>query len=232
MTVQKNNPVQIVIVSLFPEIFTPIFNSSIIGRAQKKGLVTFSYINIREFGLGPHQVVDDKPYGGGVGMVFRADVLAKALDSVQKVDNSKTILMSASGRSYLQKKAQDFSRLDQLIIVCGHYEGVDQRFIDHYIDEEITIGDYVLTGGEIPAMVVADSIIRLIPGVLEKPEATVDESFTDESLLEYPHYTRPEEFNGQKVPDVLLSGNHQKIKDWRTKKAHEKTRTVRPDLKK
>ncbi len=222
------------IITLFPEVFEPIFNSSILKRAQKKGLVEFELINLRDFGKGKHKIVDDRPYGGGAGMVLKADILTKALKSIApKLPTTSyqllTILMSASGQPYKQTKTKEFSKLDHLIIVCGHYEGVDQRFIDKYIDGEISIGDYVLTGGEIPAMVIVDSITRLIPGVLEKPEATVNESFS-EGLLEYPQYTRPEEFEGKKVPEVLLSGNHAEINKWRLEKSLGKTKKVRPDL--
>lgn len=225
---------KISIITLFPEIFDPILNSSILKRAQQKGKVTFELINLREFGEGKHKVVDDRPYGGGAGMILRADILAKTVKTVltksaDRQNLSKIILTSASGIPYKQAKARKFSKLDHIIIVCGHYEGVDQRFIDKYVDEEIAIGDYVLTGGEIPAMVIIDSIVRLIPRVLEKPEATQDESFTNE-LLEYPQYTRPEELEGQKVPKVLLSGNHAEIKKWKKQKSLEKTKKVRPDL--
>lgn len=235
---------KISIITLFPEVFEPILNSSILKRAQKKGLVEFELINLRDFGEGRHQVVDDRPYGGGAGMVLKADVLAKALQKAtgdrqqgtvktKKLSpvtcNLKTILMSASGTPYKQKASNELSKLDHLVIVCGHYEGVDQRFIDKYVNEEISIGDYILTGGEIPAMVIVDSVTRLIPGVLEKPEAIIDESFS-ENLLEYPHYTRPEEFEGEKVPETLLSGNHAEIKKWRAQKSLEKTKKIRPDL--
>lgn len=223
---------KISIITLFPETLTPILNSSILGRAQKKGLVSFEFINLREFGEGRHRVVDGRPYGGGAGMVFRADILAKALNSVKSLESrvkGKIVLTSASGKPYKQAKAREFSKLDHLIIICGHYEGVDQRFIDKYIDEEISIGDYVLTGGEIPAMVIADSVVRLIPGVLAKEEAITNESFT-ENLLEGPQYTRPEEFEGKKVPNVLLSGNHSEITRWRAEKSLQKTKKIRPDL--
>lgn len=224
------------IITLFPEVFEPILNSSILKRAQKKGLVEFELINLRDFGEGRHKVVDDRPYGGGAGMVLKPDILTRALKSiispnhVSRTKKIQIILMSASGTQYKQSKARELSKLDHLIIVCGHYEGVDQRFIDKYIDEEISIGDYVLTGGEIPAMVIVDSITRLIPGVLEKPEATKDESFSNYTLLEYPQYTRPEEFEGKGVPKVLLSGNHSEIKKWRIQKSLAKTKKIRPDL--
>jgi len=241
---------QISIITLFPEVFDPILNTSILKRAQQKGQVSFELINLRDFGQGKHKVVDDRPYGGGAGMILRADILAKALKSLNahtRSGSSKIILTSASGKPYKQKKAQQLSKLDQLILVCGHYEGVDQRFIEKFVSEEISIGDYVLTGGEIPAMVIVDSVVRLLPGVLEKPEAIDNESFSifhlpafgearlwrpssTFQLLEHPQYTRPENFEGLKVPEVLLSGNHAEIAKWRHNKAIEKTKKVRPDL--
>lgn len=231
---------KISIITLFPAVFDPILSTSILKRAQKKGSVEFELINLRNFGEGQHKVVDDRPYGGGTGMILRPDILAKAIQKLRShigSGNTDIVLTSASGKPFIQKTAQRFSKLDHLVIVCGHYEGVDQRFIDKFVDEEISIGDYVLTGGEIPAMVIVDSIIRLIPGVLEKPAAIQNESFTSFQspassfqLLEHPHYTRPEEFKGEKVPGVLLSGNHAEIKKWRTQKSLEKTKKLRPDL--
>lgn len=223
---------KISIITLFPEVFKPILNTSILLRAQKKGLIEFELINLRDFGTGKHKIVDDRPYGGGVGMLLRADILTKTVNSITKHDAAvqrNVILTSASGNPYKQAKAQELSKLQHLIIICGHYEGVDQRFIENHVDEEISIGDYVLTGGEIPAMVIVDSITRLIPGVLNKPEATVNESFTGD-LLEHPQYTRPDVFEGEKVPEVLLSGNHAEIAKWKSKKSLEKTKEVRPDL--
>lgn len=221
------------IITLFPESLEPILNSSILKRAQKKGLVEFEFINLRDFGEGVHQVVDDKPYGGGVGLVLKADILGKAWGAISRqssvVSKPYTILTSASGNTYTQKKARDFSKLDHIIIVCGHYEGVDQRFIDKYVDEEISVGDYVLTGGEIPALTIIDSITRLIPVVLEKEEATLLESYED-GLLEHPQYTRPETVEGLSVPEVLTSGDHQKVAEWRKQQSIEKTKKVRPDL--
>ncbi len=219
---------KITFLTLFPEIFNPVLSSSILGRAQNKGLVEYEVINIRDFGIGNHQVVDDTPYGGGVGMVLKPDVLAAAVKSV-KTDSSLVILTSASGTPYTQKRAREYSQIKHLIIVCGHYEGVDQRFIDNYVDEEISIGDYVLTGGELPAMVIADSITRLIKGVLEKEEATQQESY-ENGLLEHPHYTRPAEFEGQTVPAVLISGDHKKIAEWKKQESIQKTQKKRPDL--
>lgn len=221
---------KISIITLFPQTFEPILNSSILKRAQLKGKVSFELVNLRDFGEGKHKIVDGRPYGGGAGMLFRADILAKAVTKCRLSGKlSKIILTSASGKPYKQADAQRLSKLDHLVIICGHYEGVDQRFIDKYVSEEISIGDYVLTGGEIPAMVIADSIVRLLPGVLKKAEATINESFS-ERLLEYPQYTRPEKFGDKLVPKVLLSGNHQKIAKWRQKKSIEKTKKIRPDL--
>lgn len=231
---------KISIITLFPEVFKPFLDTSILGRAQKKGLVEFELINLRDFGEGKHKVVDDRPYGGGVGMILKADILVRAVKSVTKHGAAVqhfVILTSASGIPYKQKRAKELSKLDHLIIVCGHYEGVDQRFIDKYVSEEISVGDYILTGGEIPTMVIIDSVVRLIPQVLEKPEAVSDESFSifqlpssNFQLLEYPHYTRPEIFEGEKVPDVLLSGHHKEIAKWQKEKSLEKTKKVRPDL--
>lgn len=226
---------KITFITLFPEIFQPILNASILKRAQKKGLLEFELINLRDFGIGAHKSVDDKSYGGGVGMVLKPDVLANTLRSAldinkkQPLGKFKIVLTSASGHTFNQQKAKQLSKLKHLVLICGHYEGIDQRFIDKYVDEEISIGDYVLTGGELPAMVIADSITRLIKGVLEKEEAIKNESF-ENNLLEYPHYTRPENFEGLNVPKVLLSGNHAQIETWRHEKAVEKTKKVRPDL--
>lgn len=226
---------KISIVTLFPEVFDPILTTSILKRAQQKNLIEFELINLRDFGQGLQKKVDDRPFGGGAGMVLKADVLTESIKKIKTTHpsfggkDSRVILTSASGKTFNQKKAEDFSKLNHLIIVCGHYEGVDQRFIETQVDEEISIGDYVLTGGEVPAMVIVDSVTRLIPGVLEKEGATTDESFSS-GLLEYPHFTRPEDFEGKKVPSVLLSGNHAEIKKWRQKQALEKTKKLRPDL--
>lgn len=228
---------KISILTLFPEMFTGPFDVSIIKRAQEKKLVEIELINIRDFGIGSHQMVDDTPYGGGIGMVLRVDVLREAIESTKinfskQTDTEKlqqkVILMSASGKPYKQATAKHFSQLDHLIIICGHYEGVDERIM-HYIDEEISIGDFVLTGGELPAMVIADSVTRLLEGAITKG-AVEDESFSQPERLEYPHYTKPSSYDGQDVPEVLLSGNHKKIADWRNERSLEKTNRVRPDL--
>lgn len=216
------------ILTLFPKMFKGPFNESIVKRAQEKGLVEIHIHDLRRWAKGKHKQVDDRPYGGGVGMVLMLEPVYRALQEL-KAQNSKVILLDAGGVPFKQKKAQELSKLDHLILIAGHYEGVDERVREHLVDEELSIGDYVLTGGELPAMVVVDAVVRLIPGVLEKPEATKFESFSDD-LLEYPQYTRPESFKGWKVPRVLLSGNHKEIERWRREKALKRTRKRRPDL--
>jgi tRNA (guanine37-N1)-methyltransferase len=228
---------KISILTLFPEMFAGPFDHSIIKRAKEKDLVEIEYINIRDFGIGNHKMVDDTPYGGGIGMVMRVDVVHAAIEHAKKQFQprntpdtlQKTVLLTASGKTFNQTKAKEFSHLDHLILICGHYEGIDDR-IKHFIDEEISIGDFVLTGGEIPSMLITDAVTRLIPGVL--PEgATDDESFSlEEGLLEYPHYTKPQTYKNLEVPEVLLSGNHRTIGEWRRKKSEEKTAIIRPDL--
>ncbi len=222
---------KISIITLFPQVFDPILQSSILKRAQDKGLVEFELINLRDFGQGRHQIVDGRPYGGGAGMVLRADILAKATKKALKSNKSaRIILTSASGERFDQAGARRLSKLKNIIVLCGHYEGVDQRFIEKYVDEEICIGDFVLTGGEIPAMAIVDSITRLIPGVLKKEEATINESF-EQGLLEHPQYTRPDTFERLRVPEVLKSGNHQEVERWRRAESEKLTQKRRPDLK-
>lgn len=218
------------ILTLFPQMFSGPFDSSIIQRAKEKKLIEINFIDIRNFGIGKHRTVDDKPYGGGVGMILKVDVLKKALDETidekLKKTEQKIILLSASGNQYKQKTAREFSKLKHLIIICGHYEGVDER-IKEFIDYEISIGKFVVTGGEIPAMLIIDSIGRLIPGVL-KQDATSNESFSDENqYLEYGQYTRPEKFDDLEVPKILLSGNHEKINEWKKNQSVEKTKKAR-----
>ncbi len=222
------------ILTLFPEMFKGPFEESIIKRAQGKGLVEIKIHNLRDWAKDRRGTVDDKPYGGGVGMVLRVDVIDRAIEEIKKLRNKeikgrKIVLLDPAGKPFNQTKALELSKLDHLILICGHYEGVDERVRKHLVDEEISIGDYVLTGGELPTMVLVDSVARLVPGVLEKPEAVKSESFS-QGLLEYPQYTRPENFKGWKVPEVLLSGDHKKICDWRKEKALEKTKKLRPDL--
>ncbi len=260
---------KVTILTLFPEMFDGPFRESILKHAQQKGLLEITLVNIRDFGEGRHKIVDDKPYGGGVGMVMKVDILDKAIQAVK--DNSldttqqKVILLDARGKTFVQEKAKEFSGLKHLIILCGHYEGVDERIRD-LVDETISLGDFILTGGEIPAMIIVDSVTRLIPSVL-KDDATLKESFSiihstasqphpdparlvkqaasltsfspalkgegnqgDVSLLEFPQYTTPREYNGKEVPNVLLSGNHKEIEKWRKEKSLEITQQHRPDL--
>lgn len=214
------------VLTLFPEMFEPL-NSSIIGRAKEKNLIEINLINIRDFSKDKHKKVDDTPYGGGAGMVMMPDVVYDAYKSI-KDESAKVIYMSPQGKKLTQKKVEELAKNKHLIILCGHYEGIDQRVIDKIVDEEISIGDYVLTGGEIPAMVLIDSVSRYSEGVITK-ESTNEESFTN-GLLEYPQYTRPEVFEGEKVPEVLLSGHHANIEKWRKEKSLEITAKKRPDL--
>ena len=214
------------VLTLFPEMFEPL-NSSIIGRAKEKNLIDINLINIRDFSKDKHKKVDDTPYGGGAGMVMMPDVVYDAYKSI-KDKNAKVIYMSPQGKKLTQKKVEELAKNKHLIILCGHYEGIDQRVIDKIVDEEISIGDYVLTGGELPAMVLIDSVSRYAEGVITK-ESTNEESFTN-GLLEYPQYTRPEVFEGEKVPEVLLSGHHANIEKWRKEKSLEITAKKRPDL--
>lgn len=211
------------ILTLFPNMFEGPFNESILKRAQNRNLVEIKIHYLRNWAEGRHQIVDDRPYGGGVGMVFMVEPIFKALQDL-KHKNSHVVLLDAGGQKFTQAKAKDLSKLEHLIFISGRYEGVDHRIREHLIDEEISIGDYVLTGGEIPALVVIDSVIRLIPGVLEKEEATLLESFSDPNLVEYPQYTRPENFNNWKVPEVLLSGNHKKIEGWKKEQAEQRSK--------
>lgn len=202
------------ILTLFPKMFEGPFAESIVKRAQDKNLVQVKVHDLRQWGLTDRRTVDDRPYGGGVGMILRVDVIDAALKDL-KTKNSKVVLLDATGEKYTQAKAKEFSKLDHLILIAGHYEGVDHRVHEHLADEIISIGDYVLTGGEIPAMVLTDSIVRLIPSVLSKEEATQIESFAKPGKVEFPQYTRPEKYRGWKVPQVLLSGNHKEITTWR-----------------
>lgn len=214
------------VLTLFPEMFKCL-NQSIIGRGQEKGLIDINTIDIRNFSKDKHKKVDDTPYGGGAGMVINPTVVYDAYNSI-KNENAKVIYMSPQGKVLNQEKVKQLSKEENLIILCGHYEGIDQRVLDEIVDEEISIGDYVLTGGEIPAMVLIDSVSRYIEGVI-KEDSTNEESFS-EGLLEYPQYTRPEIFNEKKVPEVLLSGNHQNIHKWRKEQSLKNTYLKRPDL--
>lgn len=220
------------ILTLFPEMFETITASSILKRAREKKIIKIKLVNIRDFTKDKHKIVDDKPYGGGKGMILKVDVLVNALETIKP--KPYTVLLSPSGKKYDQQKAVFFSRKKRLLIICGHYEGTDAR-IEKYVDEVISIGDFILTGGEIAAMAVVDSVARLIPDVIH-PESLKSESFSLGSPreawgnLEYPQYTRPANFRGLKIPKILLSGNHQQISDWRRKQAAKRTRKYRPDL--
>jgi len=224
---------KISVVTLFSEVFTDILSHSIIKRAQEKGLVEFNLVDHRQFGIGPHKIVDDKPYGGGAGMVFRPDVLEEAISSARiGIPGEKVILLCPQGAVYSQKIAEELSTLSHIILVCGHYEGFDERTRE-LVDMELSIGDFVLTGGEIPAMAIIDSVTRLLPGVLKDPTATVNESHSEingKRILEGPQYTRPEVFRDMKVPDVFLSGDPKKIEAFKSEKALKKTLIRRPDL--
>ena len=216
------------VLTLFPQMFTPL-RESIIGRAVEKKLIEINLIDIRDFSKDKHKKVDDTPYGGGAGMVMMPDFVYDAYSSVTDKENAKVIYLSPQGKVLNQEKVKELSKENHLILLCGHYEGIDQRVLDEIVDEEISIGDYVLTGGELPAMVLIDSVSRYVKGVL-KEESVAEESFSNNKLLEYPQYTRPEEFRGKKVPEVLISGHHENIKKWREEKALEVTKKKRPDL--
>ena len=214
------------VLTLFPEMFLAL-DESIIGRGKEKGLIDINLINIRDFSKNKHKKVDDTPYGGGAGMVMEPTVVYDAYCSV-KEPNAKVIYMSPQGKTLNQQMIQDLAKEENIILLCGHYEGIDQRVIDEIVDEEISIGDYVLTGGELPAMVLIDSVSRYVEGVL-KEDYIQEESFTN-GLLEYPQYTRPEVFLGKRVPEVLLSGHHENIKKWRRNQSIINTYLKRPDL--
>ena len=218
------------IVSIFPGMFESPFGDSIIQRAREEGLLDIRLHDLRDYSLNKHRKVDDNPFGGGVGMVMNVEPIARAIAAVKKeVPETRTILLSPGGKPLDQEKAWELSRLTSLTLVCGRYEGVDERVRLHYVDEEISIGDYVLTGGELPAMVLVETVSRLLPGVLGDPESVVEESFHDD-LLEYPQYTRPQDYEGYKVPEILVSGDPKKIHDWQKSEALKKTMQVRPDL--
>ena len=215
------------ILTLFPEMFETI-KQSIIGRAIEKDLIEINLINIRDFSENKHKKVDDTPYGGGAGMVMMPDVVYRAYLAIKDKENAKVIYLSPKGKTLNQKRVESLSKEKHLILLCGHYEGIDQRVLDEIVDEEISIGDYVLTGGEIPAMVLIDSVSRYIDGVL-KDESIKEESFSN-GLLEYPQYTRPEVFLDKKVPEILLSGHHENIRKWREEQSLKITKINRPDL--
>jgi tRNA (guanine37-N1)-methyltransferase len=208
---------KIQVITLFPEMFEGVLSSSMLWKAQDKKLVEFELINLRDFGLGPRKIVDDTPYGGGDGMLLKPEPLVAAIESAKSSAAGKqtsVVLLTPRGEKYNQSKAREFAKLENLILVCGRYEGYDER-VTEFVDQQISVGDYVLTGGELPAMIVLDSVTRLVPGVLGGDTSAEKESFSDGDILEHPHYTRPEIFRGMEVPKVLLSGDHAAINAWR-----------------
>lgn len=225
------------ILTLFPSMFEGPFDTSMLKKAKDNNLVEIKIHNLRDWAVDKHKTVDGRPFGGGKGMVIRVDIVDRALKELRvKSKNEKVVLLSPQGKTYQQKETQEFSKLEHLILLAGHYEGFDERITQHLVDEVISIGDYILTGGEIPAMAVVDSVVRLIPGVLEE-EATSHESFSPTTymlrpttLLDYPTFTHPVEYEGWEVPKVLVGGNHKEIDIWRKKQAMVKTKKVRPDL--
>ena len=217
------------ILTIFPDMFTGPFENSIIKRARESDLVHIDIHDIRDFSTNKHKKVDDYPYGGGAGMVMKPEPIFAALEHIGCNQETEIIVLSPQGRQFTQDQAAALSQKERLILLCGHYEGIDQRVYDYFNTVEVSIGDYVLTGGEIPAMVITDAVVRLIPGSLGKEESHLNDSFQD-GLLEHPHYTRPQEYRGLEVPDVLLSGNHQEIEKWRKEKSLENTKRKRPDL--
>ncbi len=222
------------IMTLFPQLVEYVLSESVIGRAQKSGAIEVACHNIREYSEDKHRRVDDTPYGGGKGMLMAAPPIYNCYEAILKKRSNlegkrKVVYMSPAGKMLDQTVADDLAKCDHVIVLCGHYEGVDRRIIDEIVDEEISIGDYVLTGGEIPACILVDCVARLVDGVLAAPECYLDESITG-GLLEYPQYTRPYEFHGVKVPDVLISGHHENIDKWRKERSIELTKERRPDL--
>lgn len=219
---------QIDILTLFPAMGEGLLSESMLRIAQEKGAADIRLRNLRDWAPGKHRVTDEPPYGGGAGMVLKVEPIAMALEELRQ-PASRVILLSAQGRRFDQAAAKRLAGEKHLIMISGHYEGIDQRVAEHLVDEEISLGDYILTNGTLAALVVTDAVVRLLPGVLGDEQSAADESFSH-GLLEYPHYTRPAEFRGWKVPDILLSGNHAAIEAWRREQARERTRERRPDL--
>jgi tRNA (guanine37-N1)-methyltransferase len=220
---------QVDVITLFPEVVSAPLAASMMGRAQQLGVLQLQVHNLREHGLGRHRQVDDTPYGGGPGMVLRPEPIAAAIAPLKR-DDSHVIFMSPQGRRFTQADAARLSSCSHLIFLCGHYEGVDQRIVDTLVDEELSIGDYVLTNGAIAAAVVIDAVVRLLPGVLGHDQSAVEESFGPSGLLDHPHYTKPPVWNNLSIPPVLASGDHGKVARWRREQAVERTKTNRPDL--
>ncbi|WP_026835455.1 tRNA (guanosine(37)-N1)-methyltransferase TrmD [Eubacterium xylanophilum] len=220
------------IMTLFPEMFDTIMGGSIIGRASEKGLLGWEAINIRDYTLEKHGKVDDYPYGGGAGMVMQVEPIHRCFEAIKEKSTAKkrrVIYMTPWGHTFDQKMARDFAAEEELVFLCGHYEGVDERILEEIVTDYVSVGDYVLTGGELPAMTVIDAVSRLIPGVLGNGDSAVNESFSD-GLLEHPQYSRPETILGKSVPPILLSGDHKKVDEWRHEKSLERTKMFRPDL--
>lgn len=231
LCLQRGILMRIDILTLFPEMVDGVLSESIIGRARKNGYIEINCINIRDFSKDKHRRVDDYPYGGGTGMVMQAQPIYDACQSVINSSDSKPVIiyMSPQGKVFNQKTAKKLAQYEHIVLLCGHYEGVDERVIEEVVDFELSVGDYVLTGGELPAIVVADCVSRLVPGVLANADAYTEESHYN-GLLEYPQYTRPPEFMGRKVPEVLLSGHHKNIAEWRREQSILRTKQKRPDL--
>lgn len=219
------------VLTLFPEMFEGVFGHSILKKAAENEAVTYNVVNFREYADNKHKTVDDYPYGGGAGMVLKPQPIFDAVDDLRSKSGAspRVILLCPQGERYTQKKAEELAEADHLIFVCGHYEGYDERIREHVVTDEISIGDFVLTGGELGAMVVIDSVVRLLPGVLGNQESHMKDSFST-GFLEHPHYTRPADFRGIKVPDVLMSGNHRLVEEWRAKESLRRTYLRRPDL--
>ncbi len=217
------------VLSLFPDMFSGVFGASILKKAQEKGAVNLEVTDIRTFSGNKHNQVDDYPYGGGAGMVLKPEPMFSAVEAITAGKQPRIILMCPQGERFTQKKAEELAQETELVFLCGHYEGYDERIRQHLVTDEISIGDFVLTGGELGAMTVIDSVVRLLPGVLGQEDSHIQDSFST-GLLEHPHYTRPAEFRGMKVPDVLLSGNHAKIEQWREEQSLKRTFERRPDL--
>ncbi|WP_428912608.1 tRNA (guanosine(37)-N1)-methyltransferase TrmD [Niallia sp. Krafla_26] len=219
------------VLTIFPEMFSGVLGHSILKRAEETGAVAYNIVNFRDYADNKHQTVDDYPYGGGAGMVLKPQPIFDAVNDLTQKSSSKpkVVLLCPQGERYDQKKAEELSNSEHLIFICGHYEGYDERIREHIVTEEISIGDFVLTGGELGAMVIIDSVVRLLPGVLGNEQSHIKDSFST-GLLEHPHYTRPADFRGMKVPEVLMSGNHRLIEEWRGKESLKRTYLRRPDL--